>query len=123
MPVKEKFNHSYELANLRKLAFSKALKSPDHKGQWKPSELQHAMKLIVESQHNSVNYDIIADQITSASLDAMIESNLFHLRVSAMFLSEDEVESNLLSEIPVVMPHLPVDVTVMAEKLTNNLNN
>ena len=38
--------------NLRKL-------SPDHKGQWKPSELQHAMKLIVESQHNSVNYDII----------------------------------------------------------------
>ena len=53
----------------------------------------------------------------------MIESNLFHLRVSAMFLSEDEVEFNLLSEIPVVMPHLPVDVTVMAEKLTNNSSN
>ena len=39
---------------------------------------------------------------------------------SAMFLSEDEVESNLLSEIPVAMPYLPVDVAVMAEKLANN---
>jgi len=64
-----------------------------------------------------VNYDIIVDQITSASLD---EGNLFHLRVSGMFMSEDEVESNLLPEIPVVMLYLSVDVAVMAEKLTNN---
>jgi len=41
-------------ANLRKLAFSKALKSPDHKGQWKPSDFLHTIKLIVESKHNSV---------------------------------------------------------------------
>ena len=104
-------------ANLGKLAFYKALRSPD---QWKPSDLQRAMKLIITSDLNSVNYDVVADDISSVSLDAMIESNLFHLRLSAMFMSDGELESNLFSAVPVVMPHLPVDVVVMAEILANN---
>jgi len=48
-------------ANLQKLAFYKAIRSPD---QWKPSDLRHAMELIVTSDLNSVNYDIVADEIT-----------------------------------------------------------
>jgi len=49
----------------------------------------------------------------------MIESNLFHLRLSTMFMSDDELRFNLLSEVPVVMPYLPVDVVVMEEILAN----
>ena len=44
-------------ANLRKLAFNKALRSPD---QWKPSDLHRAMELIITPDLNSVNYDVVA---------------------------------------------------------------
>jgi len=100
----------------RRLAFIKALRS---QAIWQPSNLRYVMEVIVTSEHNCVDYDVICNKIGTTAIDTMIENNLFHLRPCSIFDTDIDNGQNFDTKFPVIMPHLPFDVIVMEDILAS----
>jgi len=94
--------HSMSYVNLRRMKLERALQLPH----WSKSDWEYTMHLIVESENNRVNYNMLCTEIGYEKVLRMPQENLIHLMPCESVHRLDDVK------YPVVMPHLPCDIVI-----------
>ena len=107
--------YSMSYISQRRFKFIKALNVASI--HWTRNDVIEVMEKLIQSKYSYVSYGSLCKTVCQQTVDSLIEQNIIHLRPCGKF--PFDVEMVVPSEYPIITPHLPCDLMLMAELLEN----
>ena len=84
---------------------------------WTRNHVIEVMEKLIQSKYSNVSYGSLGKTVCQQTVDSLIVQNIIHLRLCGIF--PFDVEMAVPLEYPIITPHSPCDLMLMAELLEN----